>query len=142
MRKSIFDIVKDNTNLANDVLRLDSMFLKEEILRVNRGIPYTLKDYVEDYCFETWKYRNHCLDVDDFLRTVNYNNLKRSATINAEDIYLEFQLGSRRSRSKFLTFYRYITNPNQGHPGRNGQVQVVVWRFFYCQIQRRTLKTA
>lgn len=30
MRKSIFDIVKDNTNLANDVLRLDSMFLKEE----------------------------------------------------------------------------------------------------------------
>ena len=87
MRKSIFDIVKDNTNLANDVLRLDSMFLKEEILRVNRGIPYTLKDYVEDYCFETWKYRNHCLDVDDFLRTVNYNNLKRSATINAEDIF-------------------------------------------------------
>ena len=87
MRKSIFDIVKDNTNLANDVLRLDSMFLKEEILRVNPGIPYTLKDYVEDYCFETWKYRNHCLDVDDFLRTVNYNNLKRSATINAEDIF-------------------------------------------------------
>lgn len=87
MRKSIFDIVKDNTNLANDVLRLDSMFLKDEILRVNRGIPYTLKDYVEDYCFETWKYRNHCLDVDDFLRTVNYNNLKRSATINAEDIF-------------------------------------------------------
>lgn len=76
MRKSIFDIVKDNTNLANDVLRLDSMFLKEEILRVNRGIPYTLKDYVEDYCFETWKYRNHCLDVDDFLRTVNYNNFQ------------------------------------------------------------------
>ena len=30
----------------------------------------------------------------------------------------------------FLTFYRYIANPNQGHPGRDGQVQVVVWRFF------------
>ena len=45
----------------------------------------------------------------------------------------EFQLGSRRSRSKFLTFYRYITNPNQGHPGRGGQVQVVVWRFFIAK---------
>ena len=30
----------------------------------------------------------------------------------------------------FLTFYRYIANPNQGHPRRDGQVQVVVWRFF------------
>ena len=29
-----------------------------------------------------------------------------------------------------MTFYRYITNPNQGHPRRDGQVQVVVWRFF------------
>ena len=32
-----------------------------------------------------------------------------------------------------MTFYRYITNPNQGHPGRDGQVQVVVWRFFIAK---------
>ena len=32
-----------------------------------------------------------------------------------------------------MTFYRYITNPNQGHPGRGGQVQVAVWRFFIAK---------
>ena len=41
----------------------------------------------------------------------------------------------------FLTFYRYIANPNQGHPGKDGQVQVVVWRFLLPN-QYRTLKTA
>lgn len=66
MRKSIFDIVKNNTDQASDVIRLESMFLREGFLRVNGDTVYTLKDYVEDYCFGTWKYRGHCLDVDDY----------------------------------------------------------------------------
>ena len=43
------------------------------------------------------------------------------------------QLGQQECRSSFLTFYRYIANPNQGYPGRDGQVQVVVWRFFIAK---------
>ena len=43
------------------------------------------------------------------------------------------QLGQYERRSSFITFNRYITNPNQGHPGRDGQVQVVVWRFFIAK---------
>ena len=54
MRKSIFDIVKNNTDQASDVIRLESMFLREGFLRVNGDTVYTLKDYVEDYCFGTW----------------------------------------------------------------------------------------
>ena len=87
MRKSIFDIVKNNTDQASDVIRLESMFLREGFLRVNGDTVYTLKDYVEDYCFGTWKYRGHCLDVDDFLKTVNYNELRRSAIFNLEDLF-------------------------------------------------------
>ena len=43
------------------------------------------------------------------------------------------QLGQYERRSSFITFNRYITNPNQGHPGRDGQVQIVVWRFFIAK---------
>lgn len=92
MRKSIFDIVKNNTDQASDVIRLESMFLREGFLRVNGDTVYTLKDYVEDYCFGTWKYRGHCLDVDDFLKTVNYNDLRRSAIFNLEDLFTLIEL--------------------------------------------------
>ena len=34
MRKSIFDIVKSNTDPASDALRLDSMFREEKTLEI------------------------------------------------------------------------------------------------------------
>ena len=40
MRKSIFDIVKNNTDQASDVIRLESMFLREGFLRVNGDTVY------------------------------------------------------------------------------------------------------
>ena len=57
-------------------------------------------------------------------------------------IYLEFQLGSRRSRSKFLTFLSLHSKP-EPRPSRKGwSGSGCCVAIFYCQIQHRTLKTA
>lgn len=37
------------------------------------GIEFTLKEYVDYNCFASWKNRGHCLDLHDFLDTIEYD---------------------------------------------------------------------
>lgn len=54
MRKSIFDIVKNNTDQASDVIRLESMFLREGFATVYKG--NIIKNLIMD-CQSYTKYR-------------------------------------------------------------------------------------
>ena len=92
MRKSIFDIVTENVDIENDVMRIDAMLCKENTLAVKGFLPHTLKQYVDEYCFSDWKYRNHCLNVSDYFRTLNYNDLKCSAVFNPEKLFALIEL--------------------------------------------------
>ena len=57
-------------------------------------------------------------------------------------IYLEFQLGSRRSRSKFLTFLSLHSKPEPRPSQKGWSGSGCCVAIFYCQIQHRTLTTA
>ena len=84
MRKSIFDIVAENIDMASEANRLVSMSSEEDVLVIN-SYPYkTLFDYVDEYCFKEWAQRNHFVDVDDFLQALEFEDLKNKAAYDAD----------------------------------------------------------
>lgn len=78
MRKSIFDIASASINISNEVDRIVSMSIKE---KSTYSSPYdrTLFDFVDERCFRDWSYRNHFINVNDFLEAINYNEIIKSA---------------------------------------------------------------
>lgn len=84
MRRNIFDIASQNTTMASEVDRLISMATKEVTIRVDTYEEKTLFEYFDEYCFEDWMQRGHFVDLDDFLKCIEFGNLKRSATEDVE----------------------------------------------------------
>lgn len=84
MRRNIFDIASQNTTMASEVDRLISMATKEVTICVDIYEEKTLFEYFDEYCFEDWMQRGHFVDLDDFLKCIEFGNLKRSATEDVE----------------------------------------------------------
>ncbi len=82
MRKNIFQLIAESNNLANEVQRIHDMFLTEKTFEA----PYekTLAEYVDKYCFKSWKSRGHCTDIVDYLKAANYNDLRQQACTDEE----------------------------------------------------------
>ena len=80
MRKNIFDIVSENVDMESEVDRIIQISQKENVLYNSRRC-YSLFEYIDAYCFKNWNYRGHFVDVDDFLFTLDYEQIK----IDAED---------------------------------------------------------
>lgn len=78
MRRSIFDIAASSVNISNEVDRIVAMSIKE---KSTYSSPYdkTLFDFVDERCFKDWSYRGHFVNVNDFLESVNYNEIIKSA---------------------------------------------------------------
>ena len=51
---------------------LDELFQKRYMIEQNFGQKTTLKNFVQQHCFYSWKNRGRCIDVDDFLNTIGY----------------------------------------------------------------------
>lgn len=79
MRKSIFDIVAENNNQKRDVERIIVMAEDEKTLEDSGGYQHTLFEFVDEYCFDNWEKRNHCLNVDDYLDMLDFDILKIEA---------------------------------------------------------------
>lgn len=74
-RRSIFDLLAEQYDLGKEVERIDTLFSTEKILNEDRGLvdeKYTLENFVNVFCFDDWKSRGHCLDLQDFLECVEY----------------------------------------------------------------------
>ncbi|MDE6244216.1 MAG: hypothetical protein K2M50_01000 [Treponemataceae bacterium] len=78
MRKTIFEIVKENETLEEDIKRIIRLFKHEKTIYFNMG--YTLFDFVDSYCFTGWKNRGHCIDMQDFLRCINYQKIENMSS--------------------------------------------------------------
>ncbi len=74
-RKSIFEMLNENDTINDDANRLIRLFESEPVIRVSYS-EYTLLKYVRYYCFDHWKARKHCLDTEDFLKTIRYSHIK------------------------------------------------------------------
>ena len=70
-RKSIFDIVKENCNLSEDIKRIARIVLNENCVEYG-SYNYTIKYIVNRSLFHSWKARGHCVDLDDFVSCLDY----------------------------------------------------------------------
>lgn len=85
MRKTIFEIVKENETLEKDINRIIRLF-KQEGTIYNINLRYTLFNFVSKYCFTDWKSRRHCIDMQDFLISINYQEIEEMAPYNEKDM--------------------------------------------------------
>jgi len=78
LRKSIFDIVSESICIDDEIKRIVTMAEDEYILYANFSHMKLFK-FVDEYCFKYWSYRGHFINVDDYLKALDYTALKRSA---------------------------------------------------------------
>lgn len=79
MGKSIFDIVSENVDMESEANRIITMVEQEDLLCCNKYSFYKLFRFVDIYCFSNWEHRGHFININDFLKAVDYTNLKKQA---------------------------------------------------------------
>ena len=79
MRKNIFDIASENITMKSEVERLVYLATKEITLCVQLYDNKTLFQYVNHYRFDQWKQRGHFLNLQDFLKVIDYEGVKKKA---------------------------------------------------------------
>lgn len=77
-RKSIFDIASASINISNEVDRIVTMSLTEKNLSTSI-YELSVFEFVDKYCFRDWEHRGHFVDVKDFLESIDYNEIKKTA---------------------------------------------------------------
>lgn len=92
MRKSIFDIVSEKVDVKSDVLRIIKMACEEKTLEWGNYKEHTLFEYVDKYCFRDWENRGHFLNVDDFLKALDFTALKAEAVNDEESMFILIEL--------------------------------------------------
>lgn len=95
MRKSIFEIAQANENFERDVKRIIRLLKHEKVIYETSAVideDYTLFDFVDNFCFGSWKNRGHCIDLQDFLVGIGYQEIETMAPYNETYMLLFFEL--------------------------------------------------
>lgn len=95
MKKNIFEIAKENENLERDIKRIIRLLKEEKIIFEGGSIideEYTLYEFVEAFCFNNWENRGHCIDLQDFLTSINYQFIESGAPYYEGDMLLFIEL--------------------------------------------------
>lgn len=72
-RNNIFKLLEQNyKSFESNLFRIDELFQKRYMIEQNFRQKTTLKNFVQQHCFYSWKNRGRCIDVDDFLNTIGY----------------------------------------------------------------------
>lgn len=79
-RRNIFDLLTNNFDQMKEMSRIDRLFRSEKFYTVGKHSVITIYDFVEIHCFPKWKNRGHCIDLRDFLETVQYSDAMRFST--------------------------------------------------------------
>ncbi len=69
-RKNIFQLVEENYDIKSEVAKIYDLY-KNGGYFTSQYRSYTLSDLVEVYLLEEWKYRDTCIDVDEYLERVD-----------------------------------------------------------------------
>lgn len=86
-RRNIFQMIADNTDQEIETGRLDRLFNDDELIWYSDAVGHTIRQYVDEYCFSNWKNRGHCVDLEDYLDTLDYDGLLYDARTDV-DAYL------------------------------------------------------
>lgn len=95
-RTNIFELLQQSNDIGKDVERLHTLF-EEYIIagRIDDKEGFSLKEFVDKFCFCDWKNRQKCVDLADYLETIDY-----------ERLYMQ----SHRDTNAFLTYIELIYN--------------------------------
>lgn len=107
-RKNIFEIIAENNNLTREVERIDRLFRRQKIITTCTYYSrFTIKEYVGTYCFKEWKGRGKCIDVDDFLNTVGYDDIAKQACddLNSFLTFIEIVLNFYQMAAEMISSY-------------------------------------
>lgn len=78
MRKSIFQIIEENDNLERKIGRIVQLFQNELIVVLqskNVTESYSMKTVIDEGLFKTWKQRRYCVNLDEYLEILEYEDL-------------------------------------------------------------------
>jgi len=92
LRKSIFDIASENVNIGDELKRIITMAQDEDVLCVDKYSYYNLFKFVDVYCFKYWEHRGHFINVDDYLKALDYTALKKSASQDVDSLLTVIEL--------------------------------------------------
>lgn len=91
-RTNLFDLLASHFDIATELGRIERLAESEDVIRTSPRDSYTLYEYVEKFCFEKWKNRGRCLDLDDFVEVVDYAALWKSAPYDFKDLLLLIEI--------------------------------------------------
>ncbi len=83
-RTNIFELLEESNDLSRDTERLQALFERWNFAYMDL-LEASLKQFVDDYCFLNWKCRGHCLDVEDFLDSIGYDDIVNRASTDLDD---------------------------------------------------------
>lgn len=91
-RKSIFDLYKQNNTMDKDFQRIATLLHSEHgiVRKYHQSEKYSVYD-VSNLLFSKWANRGRCLDLDDFLKTIEFDKTEVKAPYNIKDFltYIE-----------------------------------------------------
>ncbi|MBE6920603.1 MAG: hypothetical protein E7468_03455 [Ruminococcaceae bacterium] len=86
-RKNIFDVVSGSFDIAHELQRIRRLFEAEHPVYVhNIRTSCSVFRYVDKYGFYQWSNRGRCVDANDFLSILGYEELWKSASTNLQDL--------------------------------------------------------
>ena len=92
----IFDLVSKRIDIEDEVERLITMTQEEKIIKNGedymRDYYYTLFEFVGKYTFKMWRHRDHCVDMTDYLKVLEYYEMEEEAISNTETLLLVIEL--------------------------------------------------
>lgn len=102
-RKNVFDLLAKNTNISTDLKRILDLFHKRAVIS-NGFLEYTLYEYVDLNCFTSWKNRGRCIDLQDFLNTICFNEICKQAPHSIQ----HYALFAETIYNLWMLAYRYL----------------------------------
>ncbi|MBQ8228977.1 MAG: hypothetical protein IJZ88_08190 [Clostridia bacterium] len=94
-RKNIFQLVEENYDVKSEIEKINSLFQDEAYFSTGY-IYWSLYELVEEHLFQNWKYRQTCLDLDEFLEkaetaiTIKESFIKEEHIINNLEVMENF----------------------------------------------------
>lgn len=90
IRRNIFQILSEQKDISTEFTHLDNFFKNRKVVRKGIGKEYSLKEFVELFCFDTWASNGYCVNLDEFLARVKYPHTILTAFCDDEDAVRDF----------------------------------------------------
>ena len=90
-RTTIFDLYKQRNNPSRDIIRINQLINDKSFASTDYTGDYSIY-YFAKRGFLNWKNRGRCINLEDYLETIDIKELRASATKNENDLIIYIEL--------------------------------------------------